>query len=241
MPELDKYLLYLDGYLKQKVKGFNGYILGLSGGLDSAVVALLAQKAIGDDLLCVIIDIDSDPADIQDAISFCEINNIRYLNVDLSEEYHALVNNLENHQTLNNLSRINTKVRLRMVTLYALGQTNNMLVLGTDNKAELYTGYFTKWGDGGVDLYVISSLTKGEVFEVGRRLGVTQNILKKVPSAGLYFGQSDESELGISYAELDAFLLGKRVSKKVSERINYLHKISEHKRRKIIAPKDFKR
>lgn len=241
MPELDKYLLYLDGYLKQKVKGFNGYILGLSGGLDSAVVALLAQKAIGDDLLCVIIDIDSDPADIQDAISFCEINNIRYLNVDLSEEYHALVNNLENHQTLNNLSRINTKVRLRMVTLYALGQTNNMLVLGTDNKAELYTGYFTKWGDGGVDLYVISSLTKGEVFEVGRRLGVTQNILKKVPSAGLYFGQSDESELGISYAELDAFLLGKRVSKKVSERIYYLHKISEHKRRKIIAPKDFKR
>src|SRR5690554_2670201 len=132
MPELDKYLLYLDGYLKQKVKGFNGYILGLSGGLDSAVVALLAQKAIGDDLLCVIIDIDSDPADIQDAISFCEINNIRYLNVDLSEEYHALVNNLENHQTLNNLSRINTNVRLRMVTLYALGQTNNMLVLGTD-------------------------------------------------------------------------------------------------------------
>jgi len=241
MPELDKYLLYLDGYLKQKVKGFNGYILGLSGGLDSAVVALLAQKAIGDDLLCVIIDIDSDHADIQDAISFCEINNIRYLNVDLSEEYHALVNNLENHQTLNSLSRINTKVRLRMVTLYALGQTNNMLVLGTDNKAELYTGYFTKWGDGGVDLYVISSLTKGEVFEVGRRLGVTQNILKKVPSAGLYFGQSDESELGISYAELDAFLLGKRVSKKVSERINYLHKISEHKRRKIIAPKDFKR
>ncbi len=241
MPELDKYLVYLDSYLKQKVKGFSGYILGLSGGLDSAVVALLAQKAIGDDLLCVIIDIDSDPADIRDAISFCEINNIRYLNVDLTDEYHALVNNLENHQPLNNLSKINTKVRLRMVTLYALGQSNNMLVLGTDNKAELYTGYFTKWGDGGVDLFVISSLTKGEVFEVGRRLGVTQNILKKIPSAGLYFGQSDESELGISYAELDAFLLGKRVSKKVSERITYLHKISEHKRRKIIAPKEFKR
>ena len=241
MPELDKYLLYLDRYLKQKVEGFSGYILGLSGGLDSAVVALLAHKAVGDNLLCVIIDIDSDPADIRDAISLCETNNIRYLNVDLSDEYHALVNNLEEHQTLNDLSKINTKVRLRMVTLYAIGQSNNLLVLGTDNWAELYTGYFTKWGDGGVDLYVISSLTKGEVFEVGRRIGVTQNILKKVPSAGLYIGQSDESELGLSYAELDAFLLGKSVSEKVSERIKHLHAISEHKRRKITAPREYKR
>lgn len=241
MPELNKYIDYLDSYLKAKVKGFNGYILGLSGGLDSAVVALLAHKAVGDDLLCVIIDIDSDAADIRDAISLCERNNIRYLSVNLSDEYHQLINNLESHQELVSLSKINTKVRLRMVTLYALGQTNKMLVLGTDNKAELYTGYFTKYGDGGVDLYVISGLLKSDVFEVGRRIGVTRNILNKVPSAGLYIGQSDEQELGISYNELDAFLLGKRVSKRVSERALYLHKISEHKRKKIPGPKDFKR
>lgn len=241
MPKLNEYIDYLEGYLKKKVQGFKGYILGLSGGLDSAVVALLAHKAVGDDLLCVMIDIDSDPHDIRDAISLCEKNNIRYLSINLSEEYHHLVNNLENHQELTELSKINTKVRLRMVTLYALGQTNGMLVLGTDNMAELYTGYFTKWGDGGVDLFVISSLLKSEVYEVGRRIGVTPNILKKAPSAGLYFGQSDEKELGISYDELDAFLVGKKVSKKVRERALYLHKISEHKRRKITAPKEYKR
>ena len=159
---LQDYLSYLTRYLKRKARGFNGFILGLSGGLDSAVVALLAQKAIKDDLLCVIIDIDSTKRDMDDALELCRVHRLNYYHIDLTAEYNAIVKS-DQSKKLTDLSKINTKVRLRMLTLYALGQTLGKLVLGTDNKAELYTGYFTKHGDGAADLFVLSSLTKAEV------------------------------------------------------------------------------
>lgn len=241
METLQNYLKYLETYLRRKAKPFNGYILGLSGGLDSAVVAMLAKNAIGDKLLNVLINIDSSEEDMADARELCKVHNLNYLEINLSAEYHDLEKNLEKHQKLSDLSKINTKVRLRMVTLYALGQTNNKLVLGTDNMAELYTGYFTKHGDGAVDLFVINSLTKGEVREAARLLGVTPAIINKVPTAGLYIGQTDEKEMGITYEELDAFLLGKEVRPEVKNRALHLHKVSEHKRRKTVGPRKYKR
>lgn len=235
---LQDYLSYLTRYLKRKARGFNGFILGLSGGLDSAVVALLAQKAIKNDLLCVIIDIDSTKRDMDDALELCKVHRLNYYHIDLTAEYNAIVKKLDQSKKLTDLSKINTKVRLRMLTLYALGQTLGKLVLGTDNKAELYTGYFTKHGDGAADLFVLSSLTKAEVFAAARLLGVTPNIINKVPSAGLYVGQTDEAEMGISYKHLDAFIRGEEVPANVRARALELHKISEHKRRPIPRPRE---
>lgn len=238
---LQAYLTYLVKYLKRYATPFSGYILGLSGGLDSAVAALIAKQAVGSDLLNVIIAIDSDPQDMHDAREFAEIHNLNVIELDLSAQYHSLIELLEREGPLTELAKINTKVRLRMVTLYALGQTRNKLVLGTDNLAELYTGYFTKYGDGGVDLFLLSSLTKGEVRTAGRMLGVTEAILNKKPSAGLYNGQTDEQELRITYEQLDNYLLGKEVTPSVRQRALHLHKVSAHKRNKITRPRAYKR
>lgn len=235
---LEHYLDYLVSYLKRKAKGFNGYVLGLSGGLDSAVVALLARKAIKDDLLCVIIDIESEKCDMDDALELCKVHDLNYYYFDMTEIYRDTVRKLEERKELNELSKINTKVRLRMVVLYALAQSHGKLVLGTDNKAEMYTGYFTKHGDGAADLFVLSSLTKGEVFDSARMLGVTPNIINKIPSAGLYVGQTDEGEMGIKYADLDAFISGEEVSEEVKKRALELHKKSAHKRKPIPRPRE---
>lgn len=229
---------YLVSYLKDYNNNFNGYIVGLSGGLDSAVAALLAHNAVKD-VLVTIINIESGEKDLNDARSFAKQFNLRFLEIDLTQEYHDLVRNLSTHIPLSELAKINIKARLRMVTLYSLGQTENKLVLGTDNYAEIYTGYFTKYGDGAADLYVLSELTKTEVYELARVLNVPDYITKKTPSAGLYATQADEAELGVTYAELDAFLRGQKVSKAAEERITYLHKISHHKREKLARPKPY--
>lgn len=241
MEQLNDYLKYLVRFLKQKVTGFNGYVLGLSGGLDSAVVSLLTHKAIGDRLLNVIISIESKKEDAADARELIKKHGLNYREIDLTDEYHALVAKLEQGGPLTPLSKQNIKVRMRMVTLYALAQAEGKLVLGTDNAAELYTGYFTKWGDGAADLLVISSLTKGEVYEAAKILEVTPNIIAKAPSAGLFTGQTDEDEMGITYAELDAFIRGEEISEQARIKIEYLHHISEHKRRPIAQPKAYRR
>lgn len=241
MEKLEQYLKYLVTYLKQKSNSFNGYILGLSGGLDSAVVSLLAKEAVGDKLLVVTINIHSSEEDLKHARNLALRHKLNFLELDLSAEYDALIKALEAKEPLTDISKINTKVRLRMTTLYALGQTEGKLVLGTDNMAELYTGYFTKWGDGAADILVLSSLTKSEVSEAARILGVTEEIINKAPTAGLYMGQTDEQEMGITYADLDAYLLGEEVYPQIAKKALYLHKVSEHKRRPIPRPKEFKR
>ena len=131
---------------------------------------------------------------------------------------------------LDQLSLANLKVRIRMTLLYAYGQTHRSLVIGTDNMDERYTGYFTKYGDGAADILPITHLTKGEVVEAAKIKGVPSYLAERTPSAGLFDGQTDEKEMGILYKDLDNYLLGKEVEPKVKERIEYLHRISEHKR-----------
>ena len=216
----------------------NGYVLGVSGGVDSALVAALTVKAVGKEkLFALLMPIDSNPADLRDGLALCEKFAIPHRILDLSEAYHALRGQyVIKEDPAGILALNNTKVRLRMVTLYAFAQSRGALVLGTDNADEIHVGYFTKHGDGAADLAPIAELTKAEVFRASKMLGVPDCILNRVPTAGLFVGQTDEGEMGVTYEQLDRYLLGGKVDPKVEERIGYLHRISEHKRNPMPRP-----
>ena len=247
--KLDEYCKQIELWLENKLKETNcsGYVLGISGGIDSALVAAIAKNAVGKKLFGFILPCESHEEDANDAITLLKQFDIDYTTVDLTETYHVLKENLikqakEANFELTPMSLANVKVRLRMVTLYAFAQARNSLVLGTDNMDESYTGYFTKYGDGGVDLLPIVHLTKGEVYLASKLYNVPQVILDRQPSAGLFEGQTDEGEMGVSYNELDRYLLGdKTINPKKIERIEHLHKVSEHKRTPIPSPNKFER
>lgn len=237
---LDEIVKFLKNYLKKAHA--NGYTLGLSGGVDSALVLALLLKAVKKELIhVVIIPIESDEKDAKCAINLCQKFDIKYDLVDLTNSYRTIARDISNIHPLTPLAKSNIKVRLRMVTLYAIAQSENSLVVGTDNFDERYVGYFTKFGDGACDLLPIVKLTKSEVYQASKLLNVTSEIINRAPSAGLFTNQNDETDLGVSYKIIDNYLLGKKVNKKDQKRIEYLHKISEHKRKKIVEPKDFKR
>ena len=130
---------------------------------------------------------------------------------------------------------------MRMVALFAFAQEHSGLVLGTDNMDERYVGYFTKYGDGAADVLPIVYLTKNEVREAAELYGLSSLLANRTPSAGLFEGQTDENEMGVKYEDLDNYLLGGKIEKSVEDRIEYLHKISEHKRREIPTPKEYER
>ncbi|MCQ2794604.1 MAG: NAD(+) synthase [Bacilli bacterium] len=237
---LNEIVNFLKNYLKRS--GAKGYALGLSGGVDSALVLALLLKAIKkENIHVVIMPIESNKKDEQYAIKQCNKFKIKYDLIDLTNSYRKLKKDISNIHPLNKLSESNIKVRLRMITLYAIAQKENSLVVGTDNLDERYVGYFTKFGDGAADILPISKLTKGEVYQAAKMMGVIKEIIERAPSAGLFINQKDEDDLGVSYKELDKYLLGKKVSKKDEERIVHLHTISEHKRKLIPEAKNFKR
>ena len=241
--ELKEYLLEIEKFLQEYLEQSHckGYVLGLSGGVDSSLVAAIARKAVGKDkLYCYAIDIDSSKADVEDAKKVAEELDLNLKVINLSDTYHSYLKSLGGEYFIK-LTKSNLKVRMRMVALFAYAQERSSLVLGTDNMDERYVGYFTKYGDGAADLLPIVYLTKSEVREAAKLYGLSSLLAERTPSAGLFDGQTDEGEMGISYKDLDAFLLGKSVEKSVEERILYLHKISEHKRVEIPTPKEFKR
>ena len=124
----------------------------------------------------------------------------------------------------------NLRARLRMSTLYSIANNLGYMVVGTDNADETYTGYFTKYGDGAVDLMPLKKILKKDVYEIGRVLGVPESILKKAPSADLWENQTDESEMGVSYSSIEKYITGEKVSENEEKIILSLHKKSEHKR-----------
>jgi len=243
--KLDQYIdvivKFMQDYLKDSHQ--DGYVLGLSGGIDSSAVAALALKAVGKERLhCIMMPINSLEDDLKDAITLAQDLDINYSVIDGSKAFNELVKEFESLGIeLDASTKGNLKARIRMSILYAYGQKNRMLVLGTDNLDESYVGYFTKYGDGGVDLLPISRLTKEEVRNVASILGVRKELVERVPSAGLYEGQTDEKEMGILYKDLDAYLLGQKVDEEVVNKIERLHRISEHKRVPIPRPEEFKR
>ena len=226
---------HLTGWLRREVEagGGKGAVLGLSGGLDSAVAGVLAKRAFPDDALGVLMPCRSDPADADDAMLVADHFGLETATVDLSPVHDALVAALgaaSPDLSANRLATANLKPRLRMTTLYAFANLHGYRVIGTGNLDELTIGYFTKYGDGGCDLLPLGGLTKGEVRELARELGVPARILEKPPSAGLWSGQTDEGEMGLSYAHLDAFLRGGEVPADVRARIEALRDASAHKR-----------
>ncbi|MGC9522060.1 MAG: NAD+ synthase [Anaerolineae bacterium] len=194
--------------------GLQGYTLGVSGGIDSAVVAALAARAVGPEhVLGVVMPCHSQAEDIDLAAALIATLGISSETVDLTATYDTLVAALPGGSPMAGTSmararmaHANIKPRLRMTTLYFLAQTRALLVAGTGNKPEMMVGYFTKYGDGGVDIEPLGQLYKHEVRELAKVLGVPAPIITRPPSAGLWPGQTDEGELGITYDTLDAIL-----------------------------------
>ena len=173
--------------------------------------------------------IDEDEAD---ARLLAEAVDVDFIRVDLSEVFDIMLKNIGGEFT--SLVKSNMKARLRMVTLYAVAQSKNFLVCGTSNKSEFETGYFTKFGDSGVDLMPLANFLKREIRELSKILGVPEKIITKAPSAGLYEGQTDEGDMEFSYDILDEYLTtGKISDEKAKNRIDVMRRRSEHKRKPI--------
>ncbi|MBE3033414.1 MAG: NAD(+) synthase [Actinobacteria bacterium] len=218
-----------------------GAVFGLSGGIDSAVVAALAKQAFPHHTLGVVMPCHSDPRDAEDGALVAHHFGVPSATVDLAPVYDLLLEQLAGSSTdlpESRLATANLKPRLRMTTLYAFANQLGYRVLGTGNRSELAVGYFTKYGDGGVDLLPLGSLVKSEVRDLARSLGVPARIITKPPSAGLWADQTDEAEMGLTYEELDAYLLTGAASPAVKAKVDAMNAASEHKRAlPRIAPK----
>jgi NAD+ synthase len=238
---------------KLKAAGARGFVVGLSGGIDSAVVVRLCQLAAPDAVVGVVMPCHSDARDEADAMLVANHYGIPVIRVDLAPSFDALTGALQQAvaslpagmtparpsdvvDIKEQMPLANAKPRLRMATLYFVANTLNYLVVGTGNRSELTIGYFTKYGDGGVDLLPLGNLLKSEVRAAARELGVPSSIIEKAPSAGLWLGQTDEGEMGFTYADLENYLTSgpETVSPALGMRIERLIRASEHKR--TLAP-----
>jgi NAD+ synthase len=150
--------------------------------------------------------------------------------VDLTETKASIVEQIQKSAELTDMAIANIAPRLRMATVYAVALSRNSLVAGTGNRSEGYMGYFTKWGDGAFDINPIADLTVTEIYEFLEYLGAPESIITKAPSAGLFEGQTDESEMGITYKKIDEYLLENKGTKEDIELIEAAHAKSEHKR-----------
>jgi NAD+ synthase len=182
-----------------------GFIFGLSGGVDSSTVAALAVRAAGAGrTLGLLLPCHSQPEDARLGQLVADTFGVPTITVDLGVVFDALMAELPSSDS--HLAAANIKPRLRMIAWYYLANARNYLVLGAGNKTELAVGYFTKWGDGGVDLLPLGDLYKTQVWELARELGVPQEVIERPPTAGLWPGQTDEGEMGVTYRELDRIL-----------------------------------
>ena len=220
--------------------GLKGIVYGNSGGKDSALVGILC-KAACENTVGIILPCTSKrnyDEDTADAKEVAEKYNIETRTVDLTPVKEAELKALDGVTTLNAAALSNIAPRLRMLTLYAVAAAENRLVAGTGNRSEAYVGYFTKWGDGAHDFNPIADLTVTEIYEFLRYLDAPKCVIEKAPSAALFAGQTDETEMGVSYAELDTYLSGSGISEEKKTIIERLHNASEHKRKGIAVYKN---
>ena len=236
--------------------GASRLVLGLSGGIDSAVVCALSTMAAGPSrVIAAIMPIHSRPEDMRDAELVASAFEVVPRVIELVPAHDALIAAMPGDDaagledanvdparqtTRRQLALANVKPRLRMTSLYYLANRYNGLVAGTGNKTELAIGYFTKYGDGGVDVLPLGDLNKSAVRGLARALGVPKAVISKAPSAGLWEGQTDEAEIGVTYDELDrtlASLAGEESKEPIlpdtMDRVSALVAASEHKRRAI--------
>jgi NAD+ synthase len=228
---------------RAEAAGARGFVFGLSGGIDSAVVARLCQMATPSRVLGVLLPCYSHAQDEEDARLVATTFSIPVARVDLDATFDALTETLQHAvkglpthvdsvDIKQQLPEANVKPRLRMTSLYFLANSLNYLVAGTGNRSEITLGYYTKYGDGGVDLLPIGGLLKSEVRALGAELGVPARIIEKPPTAGLWVGQTDEAEMGFSYDTLEKYLTAgpSAVPAEIAARIEKLRTASEHKR-----------
>ncbi|HEX74421.1 MAG TPA: NAD(+) synthase [Dehalococcoidia bacterium] len=225
----------LISWIRDKVltAGSKGVVVGISGGLDSSVLAVLCQCAFTQSTLGVLIPCYSSQQDAEHARTVVSKFSIPIKTVVLDTVFDTLLKALTGDRVDPGISRLvegNLKPRLRMLTLYYFANQLKYMVAGSSNRSELSIGYFTKYGDGGVDILPLGSLVKGQVKELGRFLGIPQEIIDKSPSAGLWQGQTDEGELRLSYNELDRYLITGEASNELRERIESMIAASNHKR-----------
>lgn len=241
--KLEEYLKVIEKFLKDYLEdsGMKHYVLGLSGGVDSSLCAAILKSAVGkENFTCINMPIDSNPADQKDSEALAKDLDLNYLIIDASESFHKAVEEFKrNGIELDRSTLSNLKVRIRMTILYAYAQKMSGLVVGTDNMDERYTGYFTKHGDGAADIMPIVYLTKGEVVKACKLYGIKDYLAERIPTAGLFEGQTDEGEMGVKYADLDKYLLGEQIDEKSVARIEHLHRVSEHKRVPAPTPEEF--
>ncbi|MDP2873468.1 MAG: NAD(+) synthase [Bacillota bacterium] len=225
--------------------GADGTVVGVSGGIDSAVVAGLCRMAVGDRALGLILPCHSAGRDVEDARAVAAATGIRTAAVALDGPYDEMLRALSDAASrlpvgeaggaatpaqIVKLAQANLKPRLRMLTLYYFANVNNLLVVGTGNRAETYVGYATKYGDAGVDIQPIAHLLKREVRAVAAVLGIPAQVIERPPTAGLWEGQTDEGEMGMTYAELDEYLASGSGRPELRDRVERMHRRSAHKR-----------
>ncbi|WP_322907551.1 ammonia-dependent NAD(+) synthetase [Paenibacillus campi] len=241
--EIRKRVDFLKSYIEKS--GSQGLLIAISGGIDSAVATGLCKQATdeltaekGTEYKTVgVFQPYSTQSDIEDSYAVAEAFKLTY---KVETNVHKAVDAIE--QTVNSVmpqleqdaispqAKGNIKARTRMVVQYAIANSLNLLVVGTDHASEAITGFFTKYGDGAVDITPLSTLDKRQVRELAAHLSVPQSVLDKAPSAGLWENQTDESELGITYADNCDYLEGKSVAPEVAERLESYYKRTAHKR-----------
>ena len=242
-----KVINFIVKWLKDYAKNsnINGYVIGISGGIDSAVTSTLAAKT-GLNILCIEMPINQKKNQISRSKKHIkwlkkEYKNVKNLEIDLSSLYKSFIETLPKKFQSNKLACANTKSRLRMVTLYQIAQVENFLVLGTGNKIEDFgIGFFTKYGDGGVDLSPIADLLKSEVYMIAEKLQITQEIILAPPTDGLWDDdKTDEEQIGATYDELEWAMNLKNQNKlsekqkKILDIYNYFNQKNKHKMTEI--------
>ena len=213
--------------------GCKGVVIGMSGGLDSSVLAVLCYRAFPRSMLGILMPCYSSQEEVEHAQAVANQFSIPTEKVALDNVFDALLRVLPDNDVDSNISRVakgNLKARLRMLTLYYFANQLKYMVVGSSNRSELSVGYFTKYGDGGVDIMPLGNLVKRQVKELARFLGIPQPIIDKPPSAGLWDGQTDEGELGLSYEELDRYLVTGQANGELRGRIESMIATSNHKR-----------
>ena len=228
--EYNERVAYIREYVEKT--GVKGIVYGNSGGKDCTLVGILC-KAACENTVGIIMPCGSSRnygSDREDALAVAEQYGIETRTVDLTAVRDAEMAALKDVTELNQAAISNIAPRLRMTTLYAIAMAENRLVAGTGNRSEIYMGYFTKWGDGGSDFDPIADLTATEIFEFMAWLNVPMAVQTKAPSAGLFEGQTDEQEMGVTYAAIDRYIQGGSVSAEEEAIIRRFHSRSEHKR-----------
>ncbi|PJB21691.1 MAG: NAD(+) synthetase [Euryarchaeota archaeon CG_4_9_14_3_um_filter_38_12] len=213
-----------------------GVVIGLSGGLDSAVTTKMCVEALGKEkVFCFLLPTENTPKeDTEDALEFAKSLGVKYRIINISGIVKKIASTIHNKMKKKEMGNIHA--RTRMIVLYYFANKNNYLVVGSGNKTELLMGYFTKYGDGACDIMPLGDLYKTQVRELAKHLKIPEKIINKTPRAGLWKGQTDESELGIKYEILDQILYGMEKGLKNNEIVKSVGvEISEVKRIKNIV------